>query len=114
MKYGANDRRFDPPHVDPEAVVRARLVSQVGLADIRNVIVETGTLWGNYASRRTRAARRQFPLRLVAVRESVGGKTNSALRVNQSGSAFTAGNSYGGIADDGTKATVRRRTTPRP
>jgi hypothetical protein len=81
--------------------VRGPLVSQSVLADIRNVIVEDWTLWGTRFEKDARGNVVSSLFALSPYARSVGGKRASALRLSQSGSVYTAGNRYQGVADDG-------------
>jgi hypothetical protein len=101
MKYGATtDVSIHHTWIQKQWV-RGPLVSQSIFADIRNVIVEDWTLWGTRFEKDASGNVVNSLFGLSPYAKSVGGKTNSALRLNQSGSVFTAGNSYGGLADDG-------------
>jgi len=81
--------------------VRGPLVSQSVFADIRNVIVEDWTLWGTRFEHDASGNVVSSLFLLSPYARQMGGKTGSALRLNQAGSVFTAGNSYDGIAANG-------------
>jgi pectate lyase len=91
--------------------VRGPLVSQSIFADIRNVIVEDWTLWGTRFEKASSGNVVNSLFVLSPFAKSVGGKTNSALRLNQDNPVFTAGNRYDGLAADGDEGTA---TTPLP
>ena len=101
MKYGATTNVSIHHTWIQKQWVRGPLVSQSVFADIRNVVVEDWTLWGTRFEKDASGNVVNSLFALSPFAKSVGGKTNSALRLNQSGSVFTAGNSYGGMADDG-------------
>lgn len=101
MKYGATTNVSIHHTWIQKQWVRGPLVSQSVFADIRNVVVEDWTLWGTRFEKDASGNVVNSLFALSPYAKSVGGKPNSALRLNQSGSVFTAGNSYGGIADDG-------------
>jgi hypothetical protein len=111
MKYGATTNVSIHHTWIEKQWVRGPLVSQSVFADIRNVIVEDWTLWG---TRFEKAASGNVVNSLFALSpfaKSVGGKTNSALRLNQDGPVFTAGNRYEGLASNGNEGTA---TAPMP
>ena len=86
--------------------IRGPLVSSGILADIRNVIVEDWTMWGARfeADSSGNVVSSLFDLGPYA--NGIGGKANGALRLIQSGPVFTAGNVYGGVAEDGAIGTA--------
>jgi hypothetical protein len=88
--------------------IRGPLVSQSVLADLRNNVIEDWAMWGTRfeASSSGNAVNNTFVLGAYA--RSIGGKGDSALRVQTSGQVFTSGNSFEGLAeasDDGNTST---------
>jgi hypothetical protein len=79
--------------------VRGPLVSGSIFADIRNVIVEDWTLWGTRFESDSSGNVVNNLFLLGEYAKSIGGKGNSALRLIQSGPVFSAGNSYGEMAE---------------
>ncbi|MCW5891705.1 MAG: VCBS repeat-containing protein [bacterium] len=78
--------------------IRGPLVSGSAVVDLRNLIVEDWTLWGTRfeASASGNIVNSLFVLGTHARAE--GGKADSALRLQQSGPVFVAGNTYEGYA----------------
>src|SRR5262249_23188581 len=89
---------------------RGPLVSTSVMADLRNVIVEDWTMWGTRFEDDSSGNVVNSLFALGAYAHSVGGKTNSALRVITSGRVFTSGNVYQGT-DVGAQGTA---TAPLP
>jgi hypothetical protein len=77
---------------------RAPLVSDSVFADLRNLIVEDWTLWGTRFESASRGNVINSVFSLSSYAKSLGGKTNSALRLIQSGPAYTSGNVYRGTS----------------
>jgi len=77
--------------------IRGPLVS-TGVADLRNLIVEDWAEWGTRfeAGASGNVVNSLFLLGPYA--QSIGGKSSSALRLNQQGPVFTAGNMFEGRA----------------
>ncbi len=98
MKYGSTTNVSVHHTWIMKQWVRGPLVSTGIKADIRNVIVEDWTLWGTRfeADSSGNVVNSLFVLGEYA--KSMGGKTNSAVRLIQSGPVFTAGNVYEGMA----------------
>jgi hypothetical protein len=101
MKYGATTNVSIHHTWIQKQWIRGPLVSQSIFADIRNVVVEDWTLWGTRFEKESSGNVVNSLFSLSPYAKSVGGKPNSALRLIQSGSVYTAGNDYGGIAEDG-------------
>ncbi len=101
MKYGATTNVSIHHTWIQKQWVRGPLVSQSIFADIRNVVVEDWTLWGTRFEKDSSGNVVNSLFVLSPYAKSVGGKTNSALRLNQSGSVYTAGNVYQGLAAQG-------------
>lgn len=100
MKYGDTTRVSIHHSWLMKQWIRGPLVSGSVLADIRNVIVEDWAMWGTRfeADASGNVVNSLFTLGKYA--RSIGGKPASALRLEQSGPVFTAGNSVGGLAVD--------------
>src|SRR5262249_7505510 len=101
MKYGATTNVSIHHTWIQKQWVRGPLVSQSIFADIRNVVVQDWTLWGTRFEKDSSGNVVDSLFILSPYAKSVGGTTTSALRLNQSGSVFTAGNVYDGLAADG-------------
>jgi hypothetical protein len=76
--------------------IRGPLVSQSIFADLRNLIVEDWTMWGARLESASSGNVINSLFTLTPYAKSLGGKANSALRLMQSGPAFTSGNVYRG------------------
>jgi hypothetical protein len=101
LKYGATTRVSIHHTWIQKQWERGPLVSQSVLADIRNVIVEDWTLWGTRFEKAASGNVVSSLFVLSPYAKSIGGKTNSALRLTQSGPVYTAGNGFDGLAADG-------------
>jgi hypothetical protein len=87
--------------------IRGPLLSGETMADLRNLVVEDWTGWGARFEHGAYGNVVNSLFLLGSYARSIGGKTNSALRLNQAGAVFTAGNGYEGAdaGDEGTAAT---------
>src|SRR5262249_58660018 len=85
---------------------RGPMVSGQVLADVRNLVVEDWTMWGVRFEEDSSGNMVNSLFTLGAYAHSVGGKTNSALRLIQSGPVFTAGNVSPGLAGPGAGGTA--------
>ena len=101
MKYGATTNVSVHNTWIQKQWVRGPLVSQSVFADIRNVIVEDWTSWGMRFEKEASGNVVDSLFVLSPYAKSVGGKTGSTLRLNQSNPVFTRGNHYEGLAEDG-------------
>jgi len=101
MKYGATTNVSIHHTWIQKQWIRGPLVSQSIFADIRNVIVEDWALWGTRFEKESSGNVVNSLFLLSPYAKSVGGKTNSSLRLIQSGSVFTSGNRYDGVSEDG-------------
>jgi hypothetical protein len=101
MKYGATTNVSVHHSWIQKQWVRGPLVSQAVFADVRNVIVEDWTSWGMRFEKDASGNVVDSLFVLSPYAKSVGGKTGSTLRLNQSNPVFTRGNAYEGLAEDG-------------
>ncbi len=80
---------------------RGPLVSSGVVADVRNIVVEDWTLWGARFEAESSGNVVNSIFRLGSYARTMGGKSNSALRLPSSKSVFTAGNVFEGMAELG-------------
>lgn len=101
MKYGATTNVSIHHSWIQKQWVRGPLVSQAIFADLRNLVVEDWTSWGTRFEKDSSGNVVGSLFLLSPYATSVGGKTNSALRLMQSGQVYTAGNGYDGMVAGG-------------